>query len=110
MANERSGTFFMGESGGARRAFAAGFGFFVVGATCFFGYAALQGETGLVEQVRLAREKTSLEAQLAALRDERQGMENLTRRLSERYLDLDLLDERARAVLGYVRADEIVIR
>ena len=37
-------------------------------------------------------------------------MENLTRRLSDSYLDLDLLDERARDVLGYVRADEIVIQ
>ncbi len=100
----------MSESGGARRAFAAGFGFLVVGATCFFGYAALQGDTGLVEQVRLSREKTELQAQLDALQAEREGMENLTRRLSERYLDLDLLDERARAVLGYARADEIVIR
>ena len=37
-------------------------------------------------------------------------MENLTRRLSDTYLDLDLLDEQARDVLGMVRADEIVIR
>lgn len=37
-------------------------------------------------------------------------MENRTRRLSDSYLDLDLLDEQARSVLGYVRADEIVIR
>jgi cell division protein FtsB len=36
-------------------------------------------------------------------------MENLTHRLSDTYLDLDLLDERARNVLGLVRADEIVI-
>jgi cell division protein FtsB len=37
-------------------------------------------------------------------------MENLTRRLSDQYLDLDLLDERARNVLGYIRSDEIVVR
>jgi cell division protein FtsB len=37
-------------------------------------------------------------------------MENLTTRLSDDYLDLDLLSERARDILGYVRADEIVIR
>jgi len=37
-------------------------------------------------------------------------MENRTRRLSDEYLDLDLLDERARAVLGLVRADDLVIR
>jgi cell division protein FtsB len=32
-----------------------------------------------------------------------------TRRMSDDYLDLDLLDERARSVLGLVRADEVVI-
>ncbi|MGL4320838.1 MAG: septum formation initiator family protein, partial [Paracoccaceae bacterium] len=31
-------------------------------------------------------------------------------RLSDAYLDIDLLDQQARDVLGYVRADEIVIR
>ena len=38
------------------------------------------------------------------------GLKNLTHRLSDSYLDLDLLDEEVRDVLGYVRADEIVIR
>ncbi|HAM89325.1 MAG TPA: septum formation initiator precursor, partial [Rhodobacteraceae bacterium] len=37
-------------------------------------------------------------------------MENLTHRLSDGYLDLDLLDEQARRVLGMIRPDEIVIR
>jgi cell division protein FtsB len=37
-------------------------------------------------------------------------MENLTHRLSDEYLDLDLLDEQTRKVLGMIRADEIVIR
>jgi len=36
-------------------------------------------------------------------------MENLTRRLSDSYLDLDLLDERARNVLGLARSDEIIV-
>lgn len=37
-------------------------------------------------------------------------MRNLTHRLSDEYLDIDLLDERARDVLGLVRADEVIIR
>lgn len=100
----------MSESGATGRAFAAGFGFAVVGATLYFGYSALQGDTGLVEQVRLEREKAQLQAQLDDLRAERRRMENLNRRLSESYLDLDLLDERARDVLGLAREDEIVVR
>ena len=50
-----------------------------------------------------SRTLAQLEAQIAEI-------ENLTRRLSDDYLDLDLLDERARDVLGLLRADEIVIR
>jgi cell division protein FtsB len=36
-------------------------------------------------------------------------MENLTHRLSDTFLDLDLLDERARDILGLMRHDELVI-
>ena len=36
-------------------------------------------------------------------------MENKTLRLSDNFLDLDLLDERARKVLGLARPDEIII-
>ncbi|MGR3813148.1 MAG: septum formation initiator family protein, partial [Cognatishimia activa] len=32
------------------------------------------------------------------------------RRLSDDYLDLDLLDQQARSVLGLIRGDEMVIR
>jgi cell division protein FtsB len=37
-------------------------------------------------------------------------VENRTRRLSDTFLDLDLLDEQARERLGYLRPDEIVLR
>ena len=37
-------------------------------------------------------------------------MQNLTHRLSDDYLDLDLLDQQTRDVLGYMRSDEIAIR
>jgi len=36
-------------------------------------------------------------------------MENLTKRMSDEFLDLDLLDQQARDILGYVRSTEIVI-
>ena len=36
-------------------------------------------------------------------------MENKTRRLSDEYLDLDLLDEQARNVLGLIRPDEVIV-
>lgn len=94
----------------SRAALGSVFSFAVIGLTCYFAYAALQGDTGLVEQVRLAREEAELEARLSELRSERARIETLTRRLDERSLDLDLLDERSRSVLGLARADEVVVR
>ncbi len=89
---------------------AAGLSFLIVGAALYFAYSAVQGDTGLVELMRLNREEARLELDLAVLRENRAEMENLTLRLSESWLDLDLLDERARDILGHVRRDEIVIR
>jgi hypothetical protein len=34
----------------------------------------------------------------------------LTRRMSDDYLDIDLLDQQSRDILGQIRADEIIIR
>ena len=45
-----------------------------------------------------------------ALQAERATIANKTRRLSTEHLDLDLLDEQARKVLGLGRPDEIIIR
>ena len=81
---------------------------FMVGA--YFTFTAVQGEFGVVRRVQITAEKQALTRERDKLRSEVAGMENLTLRLSDEYLDLDLLDERARNVLGYVRADEIVIR
>ena len=55
-------------------------------------------------------EAQDLRVQLAQVQIDVARMENLTHRLSDEYLDLDLLDEQTRKVLGMIRADEIVIR
>jgi cell division protein FtsB len=76
----------------------------------YFTFAAVQGDFGLFRRAEISAESQELRVQLAKVRADVVRMENLTKRLSDDYLDLDLLDERARAVLGMVRADEIVIR
>lgn len=76
----------------------------------YFTFAAVQGDYGVFKRADVTAEGRALSAELEALQAEVARMENLTRRLSDNYLDLDLLDEQARDVLGYVRADEIVIR
>ena len=76
----------------------------------YFTFAAVQGDYGLFRRVEILAEKQQLEAELALAQAEVVHMENLTRRLSDSYLDLDLLDQQARDVLGMIRADELVIR
>lgn len=76
----------------------------------YFTFAAVQGDFGLFRRVEIAAEAEVLKQDLDRLNAEIAEMDNLTRRLSDDYLDLDLLDEQARSVLGLLRADEIVIR
>ncbi|WP_323764928.1 FtsB family cell division protein [Marinovum sp.] len=81
---------------------------FTLGA--YFTFAAVQGDYGLFRRAEILDNAARLEAERDALRADLAEMENLTRRLSDAYLDLDLLDQQAREVLGLIRSDEIVIR
>ncbi|MCA0922921.1 FtsB family cell division protein [Pseudooceanicola nanhaiensis] len=76
----------------------------------YFTFAAVQGDYGLLRRAEVMAQKDELSARLDELNVEVARMENLTHRLSDDYLDLDLLDEQARDVLGMLRSDEIVIR
>ncbi|MEO0386833.1 MAG: septum formation initiator family protein [Pseudomonadota bacterium] len=81
----------------------------VIGLVSYFTYAAVQGDYGIFRRMQLEAEEAFLRRELAELQSERAVIENRTRRLSTEYLDLDLLDEQARKVLGMARGDEIVI-
>ena len=86
---------------------------FFVGAVLlglYFAFAAVQGPSGILRRVQLEAETRDLIRQRDSLQAEVDQMRNLTHRLSDEYLDIDLLDERARDVLGLVRADEVIIR
>lgn len=76
----------------------------------YFTFAAVQGDFGLFRRAEIQAEARALRSQLDQVAADVARMENLTRRLSDDYLDIDLLDEQARSVLGLIRADEIVIR
>lgn len=64
----------------------------------------------MFSRVAIDAEARVLAAERDRLTIELAEMENLTHRLSDDYLDLDLLDQQARDVLGYMRPDEIAIR
>lgn len=82
----------------------------IIASMAFFTYAALQGEYGMFRLFQVQAHESRLIAELEILTENLDRLQNRTRRLSNDYLDLDLLDEQARRVLGLARGDEIVIR
>ena len=75
----------------------------------YFMFASVQGDFGLFRRVEIEAEAATLAAERDRLAAEVAALENKTHRLSDTYLDLDLLDSQARDVLGLIRSDEIVL-
>jgi cell division protein FtsB len=82
----------------------------IIGAGVYFTFASVQGDYGLFRRVRIDAEAMALAADRDALDVEIAALRNKTQRLSDEFLDLDLLDEQARSMLGLVRGDEVVLR
>ncbi len=87
------------------------FGLVVISILIFyFLLAALQGQMGFFRYLQVKAQIDASVIERDNLKAEREELENLTKRLSNDYLDLDLLDEQARKRLGLVRQNEIIIR
>lgn len=78
-------------------------------AVCYLAFHALNGERGLYAYLKQSRNLEVSQQELAKLTQEREQLQNRVRLLSSDSLDLDLLDEQARRVLGSARESEIVI-
>lgn len=76
----------------------------------YFTFAAVQGDYGVFRRVQIEAQIQQLTSERDQLQGELATLKNKTKRLSDNYLDLDLLDEQARKVLGLMRADEVAIR
>ena len=76
----------------------------------YFTFAAVQGDFGILRRAEINHDLLKLQVEIGSINVEIADLKNLTRRLSDHYLDLELLDQQARDVLGYVRTDELVIQ
>ncbi|MBM3487394.1 MAG: septum formation initiator family protein [Alphaproteobacteria bacterium] len=81
-------------------------GLLVVG---YFLYHAFQGDRGILAWVTLRAEVAEAEALRAGRAIERKRLETLVAGLQSGHLDPDLLDERARLLVGLGKPDEVVI-
>ena len=76
----------------------------------YFVFSAIQGDYGVLRRAEYLSESRALTLNLYQLQSSISLLENKTLRLSYHYLDLDLLDQQARDILGFIRPDEIVIK
>lgn len=75
----------------------------------YFGYHSFNGDYGIWSRDRMQREAIGLEAELAALKAQRQALAKRASLLRPESLDPDMVDERARRNLDVLRPDELVI-
>jgi cell division protein FtsB len=76
----------------------------------YFGYHALTGDRGLLHGAIREETLTSRSLELKSLRAEREDLEVRVRLLRDDNLSRDLLEERARVILGFADPRDYVLR
>lgn len=76
---------------------------------CYFSYHLIEGDRGLFSYIKLQQDLHTETAQLQLTEIEREKLAKRVRLLDPQNLDLDMLEERARDVLGLAHPDELVI-
>lgn len=75
----------------------------------YFAYHAVYGRHGFIAWLSLQNSVETLDLQLAEVRAAREQLDRQVALLRPESLDPDLLDERARATLGFANPNDIVI-
>ena len=75
----------------------------------YFGVNAFTGAHGLRAQADLDKQMASMDTELAQLKAERAVWQRRVSLLRAYQIDPDMLDERARALLGYVDARDVTL-
>jgi cell division protein FtsB len=76
----------------------------------YLTFHALSGERGIYALLKEERKLAVLQTELTAINAQSSALEHHTRLLSSGSLDLDLLDEQSRSLLGVTGKDEMVIQ
>ena len=75
----------------------------------YFLLATFKGEYGLLKKYQMLATENLLKVELIYLKDKKQALLNKVNRLSVSSLDLELLDEQARRVLGMIGEKELIV-
>jgi cell division protein FtsB len=76
----------------------------------YFGFHAFTGDRGILTSSQRNETLTAKTRELARVRAERQDLETRARLLRDTSLSADLLEERARSLLGFADPRDYVIR
>ena len=76
----------------------------------YFGFHAFTGERGLLSSTQRDAALAAKSKELADLRTQRQDLEARALLLRDSSLSADLLEERARSLLGFAHPNDYVIR
>lgn len=85
------------------------FTFLFVGGISYFVYHAITGNRGLLAFITLSQQIEQKSEELAVIRVERLNLEHRVTLMRPNSLDLDLVDEQARRLLGYAAPTEKVV-
>lgn len=75
----------------------------------YFVYHAVQGDRGILAWLTVNQQIRQAETLRTQVADERHRLEARVASLRSDHLDPDMLDERARAVLGLVRPEDVIV-
>ena len=78
----------------------------VVGMIAYLSYHMISGGRGIIAYLKLNNEISDLQEELETVRAERIILEHKANLLNSNSLDLDLLEERSKEVLGYAKPNE----
>jgi cell division protein FtsB len=74
----------------------------------YFAYHAISGERGFLALLQLSQKVDQMRMELDVVKAERIRLEHRVQRLHPDSLDLDLLEEQSRKILGYADPNERV--
>ena len=75
----------------------------------YFAFHVVHGDRGLIAWWDIKQRVAAAKQTLAAARAERETLERRVRLMNPGRLDIDMLEERARLMLNYGHADDIII-
>ncbi|MEQ1705585.1 MAG: septum formation initiator family protein [Rickettsiales bacterium] len=75
----------------------------------YLAFHAVSGERGVFAMMRESSKLDAMKAELAEIKNKRESLEKKVQKLNPGSLDLDLLDEQSRHVLGRAGKGEVVI-